>query len=109
MKREIDKILKSGETVELVMYPQWCWLTQANIISVLVAVLLLGVVGKVTHALLQSNMQADHISLLLALLPFWGAAIGLAISPFWRRKRVMRTLYVVTNRRAMWYSLLPFC
>lgn len=101
MQREIDKILKSGETVELVVYPQWRWLTQANIISVLVAVLLLGVVGKVTHALLQSNMQADHISLLLALLPFWGAAIGLSISPFWRCKRVMRTLYVVTNRRAI--------
>lgn len=108
MKRGIDRILKAGETVELVVYPQWRWLTQANIMSVLVAVLLLGVVGKVTHALLQSNMQADHISLLVALLPFWGAGIGLAISPFWRRKRVMRTLYVVTNRRAIVVQPSPF-
>ena len=108
MKREIDKILKPGETVELVVYPQWRWLTQVNIISVLVAVLLLGVVGKVTHALLHSNMQADHISLLVALLPFLGAEIGLAISPFWRRKRVKYTFYVVTTRRAIVQRPSPF-
>ena len=51
MKREIDKILKPGETVELVVYPQWRWLTQANIISVLVAVLLFFVVGNVSISL----------------------------------------------------------
>lgn len=108
MKREIDKILKPGETVELVVLPEWRWLTQPNILCTLVAVLLFFVVGKVSISLVQGDMQADHISLLLALLPFWGAAIGLAISPFWRRKRVKRTFYVVTTRRAIVLRPSPF-
>lgn len=101
MKREIDKILKPGETVELVVYPQWRWLSQANVISVLAAAVWLGIIGKLTAVMFSLEKNGDWLALFLLLLPFWVAGIGMAVSPLWRRKRVNNTLYVVTNRRAI--------
>lgn len=108
MKREIDKILKPGETVELVVYPQWRWLSQANIISVLGAVIWLGIIGKLSSVMFSLEKNGEWWTLFLLLLPFWTAGIGMAISPFWRRKRVNNTLYVVTNRRAIVAQPSPF-
>ncbi len=108
MKREVDKILKPGETVELVVYPQWRWLSQANIISVLFAVVWLGIIGKLSAVMFSLEKDGEWLTLFLLLLPFWAAGIGVAISPFWRRKRVNNTLYVVTNRRAIIAQPSPF-
>ena len=108
MKREIDKILKPGETVELVVYPQWRWLSQANIISVLAAVVWLGIIGKLSAVMFSLEKNGEWWTLFLLLVPFWAAGIGMAVSPFWRRKRVDNTLYVVTNRRAIVGQPSPF-
>lgn len=77
----IEKNLQPGEEVTLVVLPEWRWLTQPNILCTLVAVLLFFVVGKVSFSLVQGDMQADHISLLLALLPFWGGGHWLGHQP----------------------------
>lgn len=108
MKREIDKILKPGETVELVVYPQWRWLSQANVISGLAAAVWLGIIGKLTAVMFSLEKNGEWWTLFLLLLPFWVAGIGLAVSPLWRRKRVNNTLYVVTNRRAIVAQPSPF-
>ena len=78
MKREIDKILKPGETVELVVYPQWRWLSQANVISVLAAVVWLGIIGKLSAVMFSLEKNGEWWTLFLLLLPFWVAGIGLA-------------------------------
>ena len=101
MQTEIERILKPGETVELVVYPQWRWLSQANVISVLAAAVWLGITGKLTAVMFSLEKNGEWWTLFLLLLPFWVAGIGLAVSPLWRRKRVNNTLYVVTNRRAI--------
>ena len=108
MKREIDKILKPGETVELVVYPQWRLLSQANIISVLAAVVWLGIIGKLSAVMFSLEKNGEWWTLFLLLVPFWVVGIGMAVSPFWRRKRVDNTLYVVTNRRAIVGQPSPF-
>lgn len=101
MDNFVQTVLKPGEQAVLVVYPEWRWLTQANIISVLFAAVWLFVVGKISFAVTADGVNSENLLVLLFLLPFWVVGICMAISPLWRRLRMSRTRYVVTNQRAI--------
>ncbi len=56
----------------------------------------------VTHTTLEKIIEKPVILLLfLFLLPFYLIGIGFIISPWWERENDRRTVYVLTNRRAI--------
>lgn len=101
MDNFVQTVLKPGEQAVLVVYPEWRWLTPANIISVLFAAVWLFVIGKISFAVTADGVNSENLLVLLFLLPFTLVGICMAISPFWRRLRLNRTRYVVTNLRAI--------
>lgn len=65
---------------------------------------LFGILGMlfINHITLEEIIEKPAILLLfLGLLPFYLIGIGLIISPWWERENDRRTVYVLTNRRAI--------
>lgn len=65
---------------------------------------LYGILGCliITHITLEEIIEKPAILLFfLGLLPFYVIGIGLIISPWWERENDRRTVYVLTNRRAI--------
>lgn len=96
----LQSTLTAGEEVALVVYPQWVWLTGSNIFCWLFALIWLGIVSQVGLPPVCRSLGMVYM-LLPVYLPMWGFGIGLALWPHWQRKRLLRTAYVVTNRRIL--------
>lgn len=65
---------------------------------------LFGILGMlfINHITLEKIIEKPAILLLfLGLLPFYLIGIGFIISPWWERENDRRTVYVLTNRRAI--------
>lgn len=65
---------------------------------------LFGILGMlfINHITLEEIIEKPAILLLfLGLLPFYLIGIGFIISPWWERENDRRTVYVLTNRRAI--------
>ena len=65
---------------------------------------LFGILGCliITHITLEEIIEKPAILLFfLGLLPFYVIGIGFIISPWWERENDRRTVYVLTNRRAI--------
>ena len=65
---------------------------------------LFGILGMlfINHITLEEIIEKPAILLLfLGMLPFYLIGIGLIISPWWERENDRRTVYVLTNRRAI--------
>ncbi len=60
-----------------------------------------GALGMPTSLEDLSKIQPAQIPFALFSIPFWLVGIVLASSPWWRRRKLERSLYVLTNRRAL--------
>ncbi len=60
-----------------------------------------GALGMPTSLEDVSKIQPAQIPFALFSIPFWLVGIGLASSPWWRKRKLERSLYVLTNRRAL--------
>ena len=104
----VEQELFPGEELLLVCKPATCLWKPGYAYRMFFATLwngfLFGILGMlfITHTTLEKIIEKPAILLLfLGLLPFYLIGIGFIISPWWERENDRRTVYVLTNRRAI--------
>lgn len=104
----VERELPPGEELLLVCKPATSLWKPGYAYRMLFATLwngfLFGILGMlfINHITLEEIIEKPAILLLfLGLLPFYLIGIGLIISPWWERENDRRTVYVLTNRRAI--------
>ncbi len=104
----VERELPPGEELLLVCKPATSLWKPGYAYRMLFATLwngfLFGLLGMlfINHITLEIIIEKPAILLLfLGLLPFYLIGIGLIISPWWERENDRRTVYVLTNRRAI--------
>ena len=104
----VEQELPPGEELLLVCKPATCLWKPGYAYRMFFATLwngfLFGILGMlfINHITLEEIIEKPAILLLfLGLLPFYLIGIGLIISPWWERENDRRTVYVLTNRRAI--------
>ncbi len=102
----VERVLQPEEELLLVCKPQARLWRAEYVGGALFAIVWVGIVGMFTvaavpHVLSQVLEKPAGLLLLLFLLPFWLVSAAFVMSP-WRNRTVeQRTLYLVTNRRAV--------
>ena len=97
MDEIIKNALQEDEEAVLVVYPQWSW-TAPNVLSFLIfEVLWLLFLAFFTCLAIQSR----DLIFQLGLIPFWVIAVVMPLGVLWCRVRLNRTVYLVTNKRAV--------
>ena len=104
----VERELPPGEELLLVCKPATTLWKPGYAYRMLFATLwngfLFGILGMlfINHITLEKIIEKPAILLLfLGLLPFYLIGIGFIISPWWERENDRRTVYVLTNRRAI--------
>ncbi len=60
-----------------------------------------GALGMPTSAEDLANIKGEQIPFALFSIPFWLVGLGLASAPWWRKRKLESTVYVLTNKRAL--------
>ncbi len=108
-RAELEKALLQGEQIFWATKPVpvlWCaevapLLIFAAVWLGFIAFWTFGALGMPTSAEDLANIKGEQIPFALFSIPFWLVGIGLASSPWWRKRKLESTLYVLTNKRAL--------
>ena len=101
IQQRINSVLQQQEETVLIVHPLWKWLTTENILPIVVGSFWTFIVYTMSTEAFAPAWRDGQWGVLLFLLPFWLIGGGLLISPLWKRYRVLHTVYVVTNKRAI--------
>ena len=99
MREQIDAALEPNEQLELVATPQWRWMTGGNAFFTCFGIFWWVIVGFASFSML-SQQSAPTVEALF-MVPFWLVGVGIPVGILWNRARVLRTVYLITNKRAL--------
>lgn len=102
----VESVLSVDEELRLVCKPQvrlwrWEYLPVALFAFVWISAVCAFTVSAVPRALEDVWDKPGHLLILLFMLPFWLASVGFILCPWRLRTIAARSVYVLTNRRAL--------
>ncbi|MDR2641831.1 MAG: hypothetical protein LBC74_03450 [Planctomycetaceae bacterium] len=92
----IDNELENGEIIEWITQPIPRYFTNDSLRQSFVAIPFLVIALFFTFLSAQDGLFAIYIG-----IPFILIGVGLLLSPVWTRRKLLRTVYAITNRRVI--------
>lgn len=101
LQQRLRTVLHPHEDAVLLVHPMWKWLNAETILPVVVGAFWTFIIYKISADAFAPAWREGQWGVLLFLLPFWLIGGGTLLSPLWKRYRVLHTVYVVTQKRAI--------
>ena len=101
LQQRLRAVLQPQEEAVLIVHPIWKLLTAESILPVVVGSIWTFIIYTISTNAFAPAWREGKWGALLFLLPFWLVGVGLLISPLWKRYRVLHSVYVVTQKRAI--------
>lgn len=99
LRERIDAALEDTENLVLVTFPRWSWGNPTVLLFIVFGVFWLTIVSLATVSMVTEPSIGGFECLFM--IPFWVVGVGIVAGLLIYRARVLRTVYLITDKRAV--------